>query len=215
MSRSSMKARSRPIRAVLACGAAATVVWFGPVAVAGAHEGKAIITVDTATPGDRAVSYELLVVWDNDGHPAKDATVTAVATRADGADAGPVAMQSVDDDGHYTGTLEFPSDGEWTVRFTVVEPPGTLDVAQSVTSFTTSSAQVASTMTVPVTTAVPTSEPTVATDSSGSAAIWIIAAAAALVSGGAVVADLVLRRRRRTRAAEAVIPETGSDDKQS
>ena len=63
--------------------------------------------------------YEVELVFVADGHPAADATVTAVAELA-GATVGPVTMQPTGADGHYTATLTFPSAGQWNVRFTGV-----------------------------------------------------------------------------------------------
>ncbi len=73
-------------------------------------------------------------MWDNDGHAAADATATVVADSPTGERLGPVPMEPTDDDGRYTATLDFPSPGDWNVRFTVVTPPGTLEITQTVPS---------------------------------------------------------------------------------
>ncbi len=43
-----------------------------------------------------------------------------------------MTMEPTDDDGRYAATLDFPAAGDWNVRFTVVTPPGTLEITQSI-----------------------------------------------------------------------------------
>jgi hypothetical protein len=99
---------------------------------AGAHEGTAVITVDSQTVEGTSVDYVVRAVWDNDGHAAADATATVVAESPTGERLGPVPMEPTDDDGRYAATLDFPGPGDWNVRFTVVTPPGTLEITQTV-----------------------------------------------------------------------------------
>lgn len=125
-----------PRHLVAAMATAAAVVLLVSPAVA-AHDGGATITAETTAPaGDRSVAYVIRAVWNNDGHAAVDATATVVAESSTGERLGPVPMQPVDDDGRYTATLDFPSAGQWTVRFTVVTPPGTLELAQTIPAAT-------------------------------------------------------------------------------
>jgi hypothetical protein len=72
------------------------------------------------------------VTWENDGHPAADATVTATAVNADGTQLTPVALAPADSDGRYAGVLQYPAAGAWTVRVTSVRPTGTREEAQQV-----------------------------------------------------------------------------------
>jgi len=111
--------------AALAAGLAA--LGLGAAPPAAAHEGEAVIAVETVEPTDLSVRYVVRVTWSNDGHPATDAVVTATAVAPDGTQTTPVTMTPIDADGRYEGTVEHPAPGAWTVRFTVVEPPGTLD----------------------------------------------------------------------------------------
>jgi hypothetical protein len=121
---------------VLALSLAVAVACAAAILVApavAAHDGAAIITLEAANPaGDGSVVYVVRAVWDNDGHPAVDATVTAVAEAPDGTRVGPVTMEPLGDEGVYQAVVDFPSTGDWTVRFTVVEPPGTLEITESV-----------------------------------------------------------------------------------
>jgi len=144
---------SRRRRSCFAVAVAVTVAALAAMATpVSAHDGRAIITLETSEQGaDSSVAYVVRVVWDNDGHPAKDASATVLAIAADGQRIGPIGLAPVDDDGRYGATVPFGAPGEWTVRFTVVTPPGSLDVPQSVTS----SAPVVSV--VPATTAATTS----------------------------------------------------------
>lgn len=190
---------------VLFCALTAAGLWGSTPA--GAHDGKAVISVEaSALSGDtsgEAVSYRVRVVWDNDGHPAKDATVTAVALSA-GVASTPVPMAAVDADGRYAATVTFESPGDWTVRFTVISPPGTLEVAQSVSApATTTSTTVAVSTTVAnssssIAAAVPASSSGGgAKDSSAGTGVFI-AVIAVIAAGGGVLA-IRARRGRRTR----------------
>jgi len=99
---------------------------------AAAHDGTAVITAESQTIQGTSVEYVVRAVWDNDGHAAADATATVVAESPSGDRVGPVPMEATDDDGRYTATVDFPSPGDWIVRFTVVTPPGTLEITQTI-----------------------------------------------------------------------------------
>ena len=121
-------------------------------AIADAHEGKAIINVESSEEtGELERTYRVRIVWDNDLHAAKDATVTATGVSPNGSATTPVVLSAVDADGRYEGTLTYPSPGAWTVRFTVVTPPGTLEQPEMLTTTTTSAPP-------PTTSAPPTGE---------------------------------------------------------
>jgi hypothetical protein len=109
----------------------ASMVLFA--APAGAHDGDAIIEVDQEHPGATSTHYFVKVTWEDDGHPVADGTVTATAVSPDGAEQTPVPLNMYDaDQGLYEGTVEMPEEGTWTVRFSSVEPPGTLEHTQEV-----------------------------------------------------------------------------------
>jgi|GEM_PF-3316276 len=170
--------------AALAAGLAA--LGLGAAPPAAAHEGEAVIAVETVEPTDLSVRYVVRVTWSNDGHPATDAVVTATAVAPDGTQTTPVTMTPIDADGRYEGTVEHPAPGAWTVRFTVVEPPGTLDHPVELAA------------PAPTTTAAPTTEAAAedADDDGGSGmAVGLIAAAAVVAVVGAVAAVRLARRR--------------------
>lgn len=127
----------KSLRSVAAAGVA-TVVLILSTGVAGAHEGNGVITVESATDGKDGANYTLRVTWENDGHPAADAVVTATAVDPAGTAQTPVAMTAVGD-GRYQAFVPLPQPGTWTVRFSVVEPTATSEVTRVVAAATTSS----------------------------------------------------------------------------
>jgi hypothetical protein len=195
--------------AALAAGLAA--LGLGAAPPAAAHEGEAVIAVETVEPTDLSVRYVVRVTWSNDGHPATDAVVTATAVAPDGTQTTPVTMTPIDADGRYEGVVEHPAPGAWTVRFTVVEPPGTLDHPVEL-------AAPAPATPAPATTEAPTTEapagdagaggaeePAAAADEAAAEdadddggsgmAVGLIAAAAVVAVVGAVAAVRLARRR--------------------
>jgi hypothetical protein len=136
-----MTTRSRPIpvRLLATLVASALALVLGLVAgigaaPAGAHEGDAVITIEAVHPAGMSIHYIVRVTWENDGHPAADATVTATGVAADGTQLTPVALAPVDSDGRYAGAVEYPAPGSWTVRVTSIDPTGTAEQAQEVTA---------------------------------------------------------------------------------
>ncbi|MCX7619568.1 MAG: FixH family protein [Acidimicrobiales bacterium] len=96
-----------------------------------AHEGPGTITVVDAQPvGANANRYTVELLW-ADGHPADDATITAVA-EGPGQKVGPVTMTASAPNGRYEAVITFPAPGEWTVRFTSVTPLASLAYPQTV-----------------------------------------------------------------------------------
>lgn len=130
--------RLRRLTGLLAVGVAALVA-VAPVAAA--HEGKAIINVETEVNQPAGTDYIIRAIWNNDGHPAADATVTATPIEPTGVNGTPIAFTARDEDGRYGGFVPMPSPGQWTVRFTVVEPAGTLEVSRDVAATTTTTAK--------------------------------------------------------------------------
>lgn len=121
---------------------------------ASADEGPGALTLEgTDEVSASEVAYVVRLTYKGDGHPARDATLTATAIDADGASQTPLAMTVVDQDGRYEATIAFPSPGEWTVRFTAVLPPATLDQVQTIEAPTTTVTE------LPVTEAPTTTEP--------------------------------------------------------
>ncbi|HEX5365900.1 MAG TPA: FixH family protein [Acidimicrobiales bacterium] len=124
----------RPLAALLALLAVAVVLTgLGIARPAAAHGGDAVVTVEQAHASGQSIHYVVRVTWEDDGHPATDATVTATAVDADGRQVTPVALAPADADGRYAGTLEYPAAGPWTLRITSVEPTGALEQRQEVT----------------------------------------------------------------------------------
>lgn len=104
-----------------------------------AHEGEGILELESrGTAASASVPYVVRLTWANDGHPAIDATVTATPIDRSGTPQTPVPMQFEGEDGRYSGTVAFPSDGTWTVRFTSVTPAATLEITEEVTAPPTS-----------------------------------------------------------------------------
>jgi len=171
------------------------------VSPAAAHDGEGAFTVDSAEPADgTAVHYVVRLTWTNDGHLALDATVTATAVAPDGTPSTPVPLTAVDQDGRYEATVEFPGAGDWTVRFTAVTPPSTLEQPQVVTVATTSTTAAPST-TAPSTTEAPgpadDSEEAAATDAGDSDDDGAPVVPIAIGALAAVAAGVVAVRRRR------------------
>jgi hypothetical protein len=108
--------------ALVALGALAGV----GAAPAHAHGGTAIVSVEQAAPGPNGVEVRVRVNWSDDGHAATDATVTGLLVGRDGAGSTPVLLRATDDQGRYAGVLP-AAPGTWTLRVTVVRPPGVVE----------------------------------------------------------------------------------------
>ena len=95
------------------------------------HEGYGVIDLEGRHPGDAgSIHYVVRVTWSEDGHPAEGALVTATLLDPFGNAQPPVTFDPVDADGRYSGTVTFPWEGMWTVRFASAEPAGSLDVVE-------------------------------------------------------------------------------------
>jgi hypothetical protein len=205
-----MKIRSFMIAVVLAVAAVA-LAGVLPGARAGAHDGDGIITMEAAHPAGTSVHFIVRVTWENDGHPAADAVVTATAVGGDGTQLTPVTLAPVDDDGRYANAIDFGSSGAWTVRFTSIDPTGAAKVSQTV------EAPPATLADDPAAASSDSGEGGFApadddTGASGEAAasdggdsgmpIWLVGAAAVVVFGGGFLALRTVRRYRSETAAE-------------
>jgi len=201
-----MKLRSLKNAAVAAVAAAGLLV--GPPA--GAQEGQGIITLEASHPAGMSVHFIVRVTWENDGHPAADAVVTATAVASDGTQLTPVTLAPIDDDGRYANPIDFDASGSWTVRFTSIDPTGTAEVTQTIEAPAATSDDNATASGdsgdggfAPADDGTGTSGDAAAGDSGESGMpIWLVGAAAAVVVGGGLLALRTVRRYRAEAAAE-------------
>jgi hypothetical protein len=191
------------------CAAAALIVVCAALAALGtspayAHEGEGIFELQAQGPADSlTVRYVVRLTWANDGHPAFDATVTATPIDPGGTPQTPVPMQFEGDDGRYSGTITYPSAGNWTVRFTSVSPASTMEIVEELTdpaaTATTTTSTLSSATTAPVdvddTQPERAAPPPVTDDGGGGVNGLLVAAMLALAAVGVALA----LRTRRTR----------------
>lgn len=110
--------------------AAAALLAAGPAGPASAQESEGEIELEAVHPAGQSLHF--IVRVSEGGDPANDASVTAAAESLSGESLTPVDLTRDDDDGRYSGPVEFPSAGLWTVRFTSTNPDATLEVDQEV-----------------------------------------------------------------------------------
>jgi hypothetical protein len=208
---------------VAALALALTLAAASGAAPAGAHEGGGTLTVEQVHPGGLSVHYIVLVTWENDGHPAADATVTATAVGSDGTALTPVTLApSGTGDGRYAGSVTFPEAGAWTVRFTSIEPTGSAERPEQVTAPDTGAEGTDGSGDAGATA---TSEPGVALADDGTGAsaaqddggdggmpVLLIVAAAVVAVGGVVTALLAIRRHRPDLEAGTTEPGNAGPD---
>ena len=116
---------------------------------AAAHEGTGTLVLESREPlADGSVRYVVRLVWDDDGHPAVDATVTATGVAADDRTSTPVVFEPVDDDGRYAGTVQPAQANASSVRFTAITPAATLEVEETAPTTTTAAPTATSTSAV-------------------------------------------------------------------
>ena len=215
--------RPRPGRALLLT-AVALIGCLVTAVPAAAHDDAGVIEV-SAAPAGRTVEYGVLVTYVGDGHPAQDATATAVAEQAGRDPVGPVVLEATAEPGRYRARITFPADGTWTVRFSSLSPTAYLERTETITAApgaapaaTTSAALAGNSTTTP-----PRAESSVATTRSAESPDALNGAAspagdAARGTGGsgstvffvllAVIAAgatwlIVSSKRRRTNAARS------------
>ena len=128
---------------------------------ASAHGGDPVITVDQVHPAQGSTHYFVRMTWE-DGDPITDGSLTATPIAPDGTEGDLVVLES-SGDGIYQGAVAMDGPGTWTVRFTTVDPPGSMETTQVVEGPTTTAAPTTTTTAVPETTAPATSEQTVTT----------------------------------------------------
>jgi len=81
--------------------------------------------------GPLTLSVKATLIYPNDGEPAEEATVTAVAEQP-GAPAGaPSPLQELAP-GEYSAELTVPNGGSWTIRLTALSPSATTETAVEV-----------------------------------------------------------------------------------
>ncbi|MGH9227284.1 MAG: hypothetical protein ACRD07_00915 [Acidimicrobiales bacterium] len=198
-----MKLRSFPIAAAVSI--AAGLPLGSPAA---AHDGDGIITMEAAHPAGTSVHFIVRVTWENDGHPAADAVVTATAVGSDGTRLTPVTLAPIDDDGGYANTIEFGEPGSWTVRFTSIDPTGTTEVTQPVEAPASGDTPAASGDSgeggfAPADDDTGASGDSAAGDGDdGGMPVWLVAAAAVVAVGGGFLALRTVRRYRSEAASE-------------
>ena len=197
--------RCRRVASALLISALAVLSSAAP---AGAHGGNGTFTIESSTPDATGVRFVVRLVWDNDGHPAADATVTAVAIGQDVV-ATPVPM-TFTDDGRYTATVPPPDASTWTVRFTAINPTGTGEAPGSEVLAQAPPTTAAETTLVPIdpssTTGGPettyttssTPGPTAATDTSGNDSDGLLVPVLAVAAIAGIVAVVFAVRRSRS-----------------
>lgn len=218
-------ARPRPRRlfalfAALAGLAAAALLVLGPAArPAGAHEGDAVLVVEGVHPAGRSIHYIVRVTWADDGHPAEAATVTATGIAPDGTQLTPVALAPADEDGRYSGAVEYPAPGAWTVRITSINPTGTIEQPQEVTATATTASPEGSAGSEDTSGFAPADDGTGGSaeggvdgdeqaagddgDDSGMPLVLIVVAALVVVGGAVTALRLILRTRAHPPAGTA------------
>lgn len=127
------RSRTPVLLATAACAlVAALAVGAG---TAGAHDDVGEMTVTSSVQaGPGTVRLEVGLVYENDGHLAEDATVTATLTGPDGATAGPVTLDRVDESSSlYAAEVPVPSTGTWAAQISSTGPTATATAAIEVT----------------------------------------------------------------------------------
>lgn len=141
--------------------------------------------------GRLAIDVQVVLTYAGDGDRAEGATVTAVATHADGTTVDAVTLAAASAPGAYVGVVDVPAAGAWTVRIDAAAPDATLEVPAVEVS---EAARTTSTSTAAVTETAP--EPVLADDSDG--VLWGgVAVVGALVAVGATLGYRLSRRRSR------------------
>lgn len=199
---------------------AVTLALLGPISAASAHEGGGTITVESSDPtGSAAVRYVVRLIWNNDGHPAAaaDTTLTAVPVGTDGTAQTPVTLEPVDDDGRFAATVEFPSPGAWTVRFTAITPEANLEVPQQIDppppSTTSTAAPTTTSSEVATPAATEAEAPSDDEDADGTSnAGTVVFVAVLLVLAGAAL--LLGRRLRQRRPAGADLADAAEEQRE-
>ena len=176
---------------------------IGAPAVAGAHGGEGEMTVIIAEQsGDRQVTLEVGLLYENDDDLAIDATVTVTGTGPEGATLAATPLPLEAEGAKYKAAIDLPVDGAWAFTITSTDPVAAADATVTVAALTSTTPAVpttAETTAAPATTTttgVPIPETgTDSSDGRGGSSTGILigvgVAAVALVGGG-----LYLRSRK-------------------
>jgi hypothetical protein len=114
--------------------------------VALAHGDEGVLEVVAVEPQpDGSVRYEVVLTFESDGHAVAGAAVTMVAEEPGGGVVGPVGLTPTAIEGHYEAFLTLPGPGEWTVRFTSIEPQAVTELAATTPPATSLAAPVGDT----------------------------------------------------------------------
>jgi len=150
-------------RAVTAAALLLTVMLL-LVAPATAHDGEGVITVEKAeTASANQMRFTVRLTWQDDGHAALGATLTATPLRSTNVAQTPVVLDPIDQDGRYSAVVGFTGAEPWTVRFTAISPSATVEQQISSVITTASATMTSQTAAIPtglVTTAPGTTETT-------------------------------------------------------
>jgi hypothetical protein len=197
-----MKLHSFMIAVAVAALAAAGLLLAPP---AGAQQSEGIINLEAAHPAGTSVHFIVRITWENDGHPATDAVVTATARGSDGTELTPVTLAPIDEEGRYANAIDFGSPGTWMVRFTSSEPTATSEITATVDAPTAGGGtgggdEGGFAPADDDTGASATSSPNDAGDSG--MPIWLVVAAAVVVFGGAFLGLRTVRRYRTEASSE-------------
>lgn len=164
---------------------------------ASAHEDTGqmeIVRAESDAP--LSIAVEVRIIYPNDGDPAEEATVTAVAEQPGGPAVAPVSLRE-SAPGVYGGQVTVPQPGAWNVRVTSLSPAATAEATVDVAApATTSTTLTPSTTASPATTA--TTVPGSEDDDAGVAPA--LAVAVLVAAGLGLTFWLGVRRRRNTGA---------------
>lgn len=199
---------------VVMAGLAGMLLLVGTGGPAAAHGGDPILSVQETHPADTSVHYIIKMVWENDGDPINDETVTATPTGPDGVAGAPVTLANTGD-GIYEGTVDMPTAGAWSVTFATVG----MDPGGSITQTENRPEPASTTTSTPATTDDEPSEPTEEAaaanqdepaeggagedDDSGSAPALILVGALVVVILGGLGAVRTVRRHSTPQGASA------------
>jgi hypothetical protein len=91
------------------------------------HDGVGVLVVEGRHPvGPSDIHYVVSLTWSVDSHIADTATVIATVVGAESTTP-PVALQFDPVSGRYMGTVHFPWQGLWMVRFDTANPVASVD----------------------------------------------------------------------------------------
>lgn len=103
---------------------------------AGAHGDDGLMKIEpTAGAQPLVVDVVVTIIYANDREPAEGASVSVDAIDSAGATTGPATLVDAGD-GRYTGPVELPREGAWTLRASSTNPAASGELAITVTAAT-------------------------------------------------------------------------------